>query len=179
MITNLDLSILEFIRQHFTCDFLDAAVPVITKLGDGGVFWIALTLLLLIPKKTRRVGLAMAISLVLDFMICNVLIKPLVARTRPYELRQVALLVPKPTDYSFPSGHTAASFASAGALLFMKTRGRWAALGLAILIGLSRLYLFVHFPTDVLGGVVVGLACGWAGSALAKQLSFRGGKGHS
>lgn len=57
MITNLDLSILEFIRQHFTCDFLDAVVPVITKLGDGGVFWIALTLLLLIPKKTRRVGI--------------------------------------------------------------------------------------------------------------------------
>lgn len=176
MITSIDLSILDFIRQNLTCGFLDAVVPILTKLGDGGCFWIALTLLLLIPKKTRRVGFAMAAALVLDLLLCNVCLKPLVARTRPYALRQVTLLIPKPTDYSFPSGHTAASFAAAGAMLFMKARGRWPALALAFLIGLSRLYLYVHFPTDVLGGVVVGLLCGCLGSTLVKHLSLKGGK---
>lgn len=172
MLTELELSILDFIRTHLTCGFLDTVMPLITRLGNGGIFWIALAVLLLIPRKTRKLGAAMAIAMLLDLLLCNLLLKPLVARTRPFALRDVALLIEAPHDYSFPSGHTAVSFAAAGALSFMKARGSRPALILASLIGLSRLYLYVHFPTDVLGGVLVGLFCGFFGAYLTKKLPF-------
>lgn len=172
MLTNIDFAILDFIRNHLTCSPLDTIVPLITRLGDGGIFWIALAVLLLIPRKTRKLGVAMAISMILDLLLCNILLKPLVARIRPYDLREVALLIEAPHDYSFPSGHTAVSFAAAGALTFMKARGKVPALVLAALIALSRLYLYVHYPTDVLGGVLVGLLCGFLGTFLTKKLPF-------
>ncbi len=173
MITTIDFAILDFIRNHFTCPLLDTLVPLVTRLGDSGIIWILLTLILLFPKKTRRYGLAMAVALVLDLLLCNILIKPLVGRTRPFDLRDVALIIPKPTDYSFPSGHTAASFAAAGALTFMGARGRIPALILGTLIALSRLYLYVHYPSDVLGGLILGLICGFAGAFCVKHLPRR------
>ena len=89
--------------------------------------------------------------------------------TKTYCGPELTLLVKAPTDFSFPSGHTAASFAAAAALLFSKCRGWIPALVLAILIALSRLYLYVHYPTDVLAGVAVGFLCGFLGAILAKK----------
>lgn len=173
MITNVDFAILDFIAEHFRCGFLDAVVPVITSLGNGGWFWIALAVLLLIPKKTRKYGVAMAIALILDLLLCNVTLKPLVARIRPYDIRtDVELIIAAPHDYSFPSGHTAASFAAAGALWFMKAKGRVPAILLAAVIGLTRLYLYVHYPTDVLCGALLGIVCGFLGAILTKKLPF-------
>lgn len=172
MITNLDLDILDFIQEHIACDFLDKVVPLITRLGDGGYFWIALTLILLVPEKTRKYGVAMAIAMLMNLVLCNLTLKPLIARPRPYTLREATLLIPRPGDHSFPSGHTASSFAAAGALLFLKAKWRVPAVVLAALIGLSRLYLYVHYPTDVLGGMLLGLACGFIASVIVKKLPF-------
>lgn len=173
LITNIDFAILDFIREHLRCAVLDFLLPLVTHLGDGGWFWIVLTLVLLIPKKTRKFGGAMALALILDLLLCNVTVKPLVGRTRPYDLRQgIELMIAAPHDYSFPSGHTAASFASAGALLFMKAPGRIPALILAGVIGFSRLYLFVHYPTDVVCGALLGLFCGWLGAYFAKKIKL-------
>ena len=170
MITNIDFAILDFIAEHIRCGILDTLVPLVTHLGDGGCFWIALAVVLLIPKKTRKYGAAVAMALIFDLILCNVTIKPLVQRVRPYDIRQgIELLISAPHDYSFPSGHTAASFAAAGALLFMKARGRIPALILAGVIGLSRLYLYVHYPSDVVCGAVLGLVCGFLGAYIAKK----------
>lgn len=171
-----EIRILDFIAEHFRCAFLDTVVPIVTKLGDAGIFWIALALLFLIIKKTRPLGLAMGIALILDLVCCNMILKPIVNRIRPYEVKKLLdgvmpeLLVKAPTDASFPSGHTAASFASFFALLFKRSKLWIPACVLAVLIAFSRLYLYVHFPTDILGGIVVGLLVGWLGALIERKL---------
>ena len=105
-------------------------------------------------------------------IICNVILKPIVARIRPYSINQtVHLLVTPLKDYSFPSGHTAASFASVSALYFAG-RKRMAAgtLIVSVLIAFSRMYLYVHYPTDVLGGLIIGLLCGWIADMIIQKV---------
>ncbi len=114
----------------------------------------------LILPKYRKCGVRMAIALILDLILCNLVLKPLAARPRPCWIdEQVKLLVAAPKDYSFPSGHSAASFAAAVSIFVMHKKEGAAALILACLIAFSRLYLFVHFPTDVLAGIAVGFIC--------------------
>ena len=142
-----------------------------THLGDSGFLWVALTAVLLVFRRTRRVGCVLAAALLIDVALCNLLLKPLVARVRPCDiLTEVQLLIPRPDDFSFPSGHTAASFASVTAL-WLAGKKRWAltALPVGILIAFSRMYLCVHYPTDILGGVLVGVGCGWMGAKLAEM----------
>lgn len=169
---SFDFPVLDYIQSHMRCGFLDFLMPIITLFGDGGVFWILLTAVLLFIKKTRRYGLAMAVALIADVIICNLIIKTAVGRIRPYDINTaVQLIVSKPTDWSFPSGHTAASFAGASALMFSGCRRYWIfAMILAALIGFSRLYLYVHFPTDVIFGAVAGLAAGLIGGLTASYL---------
>lgn len=163
MITaGFDLPVLDWIASHLWCPFLDAVMPVITHLGDGGIFWIALALILLWVPKTRKTGAAMALSLLFGLFICNLGLKPLVGRIRPfdYQLLQgkvIPLLIEAPTDFSFPSGHTIASFEAATVLLIRHRKwGIWAMVP-AALIAFSRLYLYVHYPTDVLASLVLGI----------------------
>ena len=142
----------------------------VTKLGDAGIFWIILTLIFLIIPKMRKTGVIMAAALLTDLLICNVFLKNIVARTRPYDVNTtVELLVEKLRDYSFPSGHTAASFASVTALYLAGERRLWIiALVISCLIAVSRLYLYVHYPTDVLGGIIFGCLSGWIGYHIVK-----------
>ena len=171
MITNIDLQILDWIQAHLRCGFLDHVVPWITLLGEAGWIWILLAVVLLARKKTRSLGLAVAISLLVDLVLCNLLLKPLVARPRPFTYRpDLNLLVAAPRDFSFPSGHTAASFAAAAALAFAHCRHWRPAMALALLIALSRLYLYVHYPTDVLCGALLGVLCGLIGAAWGKKV---------
>ncbi len=168
---NVEFAILDFIQEHMRSPLLDKIMPFVTVFGDGGIFWIIVTLILLAIPKTRKLGIAAAVSLAVEALCCNVIIKPLVARVRPYDVREVALLVKAPTDYSFPSGHTGASFAVATALCF----GRSAKLGipavvLAFIIAFSRLYLYVHYPTDVLAGMVIGTLTGLLGAFAAEKI---------
>jgi undecaprenyl-diphosphatase len=149
---------------------MDKLMTSVTKLGDAGIFWIILTLIFLIIPKMRKTGVIMAAALLTDLLICNVFLKNIVARTRPYDVNTtVELLVEKLRDYSFPSGHTAASFASVTALYLAGERRLWIiALVISCLIAVSRLYLYVHYPTDVLGGIIFGCLSGWIGYHIVK-----------
>lgn len=137
--------------------WLDHIMVFITKLGNGGLVWIAIGLLLLVSKKHRKTGVFMLAALAIEVILCNGILKPLVARVRPCDVNSgVKLLVSRPTDYSFPSGHTGASFAAAGVLWLRGEKGRYGAYILAGLLAFSRMYLYVHYPTDILGGIVIG-----------------------
>ena len=167
----MEIHILDII-QNLRTPIGDVVVPLITRLGDAGIIWIILTILLLIIPKTRKTGVIMMAALLVDVLLCNVLIKNLVARTRPFDVNTaVQLLIEKPQDYSFPSGHTAASFASVTALYLAGEKKMWkAALMLAVLIALSRLYLNVHYPTDIIGGVIFGSLSGYLGYKEVEQI---------
>lgn len=167
----MEIHILDMI-QNLRTPKGDVVVPLITRLGDAGIIWIILTVLLLIIPKTRKTGVIMMAALLVDVLLCNVFIKNLVARTRPFDVNTaVQLLVAKPRDYSFPSGHTAASFASVTALYLVGEKKMWkAALVLAVLIALSRLYLYVHYPTDIIGGVVFGSLSGYLGYKIVEWI---------
>lgn len=167
-----EFAILDGIQNIFQSSVMDTMMPLITHLCDGGIFWILLALVFLMIPKTRRVGCFIVAALLVDVLLVNMLVKPLVNRIRPYEINtMVTLLINKPIDSSFPSGHTAASFA-ATAGLFMAGRKNWgiAALVLSGVIAFSRLYLYVHFPTDVLGGICFGVLSGVLGGLLIKLI---------
>ena len=161
---NIELSILDWIQTLHT-PLLDKIMVFITRLGDVGIIWIVLSIVLLLIPKTRKSGAVMVAALVVDVLLCNIVLKNLVARTRPYDVNTgVHLLVAKLHDYSFPSGHTAASFTSVTALYLAGEKKLWKfALVLACLIAISRLYLYVHYPTDVLGGILFGVISGYLG----------------
>lgn len=166
----MEIQILDWI-QGLRAPWLDSFMMAVTTLGNAGVIWILLAAVLLIGKKTRPAGLAVAAALILDLILCNGILKPLFARVRPFDVNTaVELLVARPLDFSFPSGHTAAAFAAASALGFAgRRRYCLAALVLAALMAFSRLYLYVHYPTDVLGGILVGLLCGFLGALLSRK----------
>lgn len=153
-----EFTVLDWISDNLHHDFWTPILKFITSLGDGGILWIALALLLLIPRRTRRCGFAMALSLLLCGLFGNVILKPLVARPRPYDINTaVQLLIPRLPDFSFPSGHTYSSFAGAVTLLCDYRKAGLAALVLAAVIALSRLYFYVHYPTDILAGLLMGI----------------------
>lgn len=160
----LDGNILLWIQEYVRQDFMDVFWTSVTKLGNAGWFWIALTVLLLIFPKTRPVGVASALALLIGALITNVALKNLVARTRPYEVVEgLQILIAKPKDFSFPSGHSCASFAAAMVYLKMlPKRYGIPAVVLATLIAFSRLYVGVHYPTDVLVGIAIGCFAAWA-----------------
>lgn len=158
-----ELTILDWIRENLTGSFCDSVMKALSGLANAGLIWIALAVVLLCVRRTRYLGAAVAVALALDLIGCNLILKPLVARIRPFDLNPaVSLLIPPPNDPSFPSGHTAASFAAASALYFAKSR-LWIPAGLlAVSVGFSRLYLYVHYPSDVLCGAALGIAFGLA-----------------
>ncbi len=172
---NFDLPILDWIAANLRCDFLDAVMPIITLLGDAGIFWIAVSVVLLLIPKTRRAGLAMGIALLMGLVVCNLTLKPLCARIRPYDFygQAMQLLVATPHDFSFPSGHTIASFEAATALAIHNKKLGIPALILAGLIAFSRLYLYVHYPTDVLFSLGLGIAFAFIASYLAKKIAAK------
>lgn len=179
---SFDLPILEWIQAHLQCGFLDVIMPIITLFGDGGVFWIAVSVLLLFFPRTRKTGLGMLFALLLGLLVCNLTLKPLVKRPRPYDFQfdnfgiEIKLLVDGLHDYSFPSGHTIASFEAATVLLLNSKKMGIPALILAILIAMSRLYLYVHYPTDVIFSLFAGILFGFIGNALANQVRLPSGK---
>lgn len=156
-VLNFDSAALLFIQENLRSDFLTPVMTFITRLGDAGFIWILLGIVLLFPPKTRRGGFDMIICLAAAFVLTDIVLKDLIGRIRPYEVIEgLKLLVAPETSFSFPSGHTSASFACATALtLSFGKKGAWSFV-LAALIALSRLYVGVHYPTDVLGGIVVG-----------------------
>lgn len=170
----MELAILDQIQAHLRCGFLDAALPLISRLADHGEVWIVLAAVLLLLPSQRRYGAAVSCALVLDLVSCNMLLKPLIGRVRPFMVNTaVELLSKAPGDASFPSGHTAASFAAVFALKAAGSPLWKPALVLAVVIAFSRLYLYVHWPSDVLGGALLGAAVGWAGAKIVEKIAKR------
>ena len=158
---SLDWGILQWIQGALTCPVLDFLMPKITALGNAGAIWLLAAIILVITKKYRKQGILILAGLAASVLIGNVLLKPLIARPRPCWIDTgVQLLVANPTDYSFPSGHTLSSVISAVILAKTDRRFGYAAIPLAVLIAFSRLYLFVHFPSDVLAAAVMGVIIG-------------------
>ncbi len=162
-----ELNILRWIQENLQGKFLDTMMPIITRFGDEGIFWIAVALVLICIPKTRKAGLSMGLAMLMGFLVGNLLLKNLVARARPYDVEVgVTLLINRLTSFSFPSGHTLVSFEAATALTRRYRKWGVAALVLAVLVAFSRMYLFVHYPSDVLVGAVLGIAFGILASKL-------------
>ena len=158
---NLDWTILHWIQDTLVCPFMDFLMPKISLLGNGGAIWVLAAAALLCTKKYRRQGVLLLAGLIVGVLVGNVCLKHLVARPRPCWLDEsVQLLIANPTDYSFPSGHTLSSVIGATILTKTNRRFGYAAIPLAALVAFSRLYLYVHFPSDVLAAAVLGVAIG-------------------
>ncbi len=169
----LELGILDWIQANLRCGALDVLMPALSWTCNHGEIWIVLAAVLLAVKRYRRQGLAVGCALVTDLVLCNLILKPLVGRVRPFVVHPVELLVPPPTDASFPSGHTAASFAAVFALKASGSPLWKPALAVAVAMAFSRLYLYVHWPSDVLFGALVGAAAGFIGAWIARQMRRR------
>lgn len=177
----LDGNILLFIQDNLRVDFLTPIMKAITLLGSfKGIFWIMICIALLVISRTRRAGVAASIALAFSGIISNAIIKNLVDRTRPYvAIDGLEPLGKIPTDPSFPSGHASAAFAVSVALCialpWIMEKKKAHLIGvlfivLSSLISFTRLYLGVHYPSDVLAGIILGIIYGIVGAALAKLI---------
>lgn len=161
MIQQFDFAILDWIQANLRCDFLDFLMPIITLYAEHGILLIGIGVVLLFIHSHRVSGAAVLAGLTSGLLIGNLCMKNTVARPRPCWINtDVSMLVAIPTDYSFPSGHTLHSFIAATVLLYYDRRLGIPALVMAALVGFSRLYLYVHFPTDVIAGAALGTVIG-------------------
>ncbi len=161
----MEEKILLWIQENLRFESVTPIVKAITYLGNAGIIWIVLSALFLCFKNTRKTGLMTSAALIFDLLSVNILIKNIVARVRPYEVIEgLTRLIGEQSDKSFPSGHTAASFAFVSVLWFVKAPKKLSitCTVIAMLISLSRLYVGVHYPSDIIGGVLIGIICGFA-----------------
>lgn len=166
----MDLGILIWIQQNLVFEQLNGFFIFITNLWGTGILGALIAVILIIKKETRLLGIIILVSMTLNFIIVNLTFKPLLARPRPYTIYEIELLLPKQIDFSFPSGHSSSVFAFVWAYFIMRKDSlRWGMLVFALLVAFSRLYLFVHYPTDVFAGIVIGILCAY----LAKYLVYR------
>lgn len=147
-----------FIQNHLRFAELNPFMIQFTRLGEFGMIWIVITIVLLIPKRSRRAGICSALALIASLCVTNLFLKNYVARVRPYEVVEgLNSLIGPVGEWSFPSGHASAGFAAATAIY--KSRPKWVGIPcliLAALLSWSRLYLGVHYPSDVIGGAIIG-----------------------
>ena len=180
---SFDLPILDWIQANLQSGFMDKFMPFITIFGDAGIFWMVWAGVLLFFRKTRKIGIGMFIAMILGLLVCNITLKPLVARIRPDDLQleefgiTINLLSGAMHDFSFPSGHTIASFEAAVVLLKNSKKMGIPAMILAVLISFSRLYLYVHYPTDVIASIILGTIFALIGDAVAGLIAPKLGAG--
>ena len=166
----IDWTILHFIQEHIVSPTLNPVMVGVSQAGNKALIWVLAGLFLLTRKKYRKQGIILLLALLAGQVVSNLLVKNLVQRSRPCWIDPtVRLLIEVPKDYSFPSGHSMFSAIGASLLTWTDRRLGFLAIPLAGLIVFSRLYLYVHFPTDVLAGVVVGLSIAFAAIYLARK----------
>ncbi|MBO4321447.1 MAG: phosphatase PAP2 family protein [Clostridia bacterium] len=166
VIYRIDYAVLNWIQNNIACAPFDAFFRLITHLGDGGVFCLLLTAVMLCFRKTRKMGFVMAVSILIGTLTCNVILKNAVARVRPYDnypydpLRtgdMISKLIKLPKDWSFPSGHSTVAVETAVSVFFFRKKWGVFAIAVALIVAFSRLYLYVHYFTDVLCGIAIGV----------------------
>ena len=162
VVMSLDWNVLNWIQENLQCDFLDVFMSKFTLLGEMGIIWIAIAIGLLISKKHKKAGLLVLIGLLLGVIIGNGILKNLVMRSRPCWINtDFNLLIANPKDYSFPSGHALSSTIAATVITLYRKKWGIIVIPITALMAFSRLYLYVHFPTDILGGIVMGIIIGY------------------
>ena len=178
MITNIDHVILLWIQNELRFDWITPFWKVVTLFGEGGIFWILISVILLLRKNTRKIGGVMLVALLINAIIVNVCVKNIVCRVRPYDrFPDLIRLIKAQHDWSFPSGHTSASFACSFGLLFSlkKEQKRYSApcIVLACFVGFSRLYLGVHYPSDVLCGALIGIFSAYVANHIVNKILLK------
>ena len=169
MLAEIEFAILDAI-QAVRFGLLDKLMVVITTLGNKGIVWIAVGIVMLFFKKYRRAGVTVLLGLVFGLVCGNWVIKNIVARARPCAINTaIELIIPYPSEYSFPSGHTLSSFIAATCVFLRNKKLGVAAYVLASLIAFSRLYLYVHVPTDIIGGILLGIVLAHLAAWLMKK----------
>lgn len=159
-INNVDINILHFIRENFSNPVMDKLMVIITSLGDKGFIWILVGIILLAQRKYRKVGFVLLIALLITSVIGEGIIKNIVQRSRAFiTYPDINIIIKAPSSFSFPSGHTASSFTAAVVIGYYIKNWRIISYVFASLIAFSRLYLFVHYPSDILGGILLGVTC--------------------
>lgn len=165
-----ELEILRFINNNLTNTVFDSIFAFISVLGNKGILWIIITLVFLMLKKTRKAGICCALSLIMCLVLGNGILKPIVGRIRPYDFdASLNIIIPLLSDASFPSGHTLAAFAFASSASIYFKKYRYIIYTAAVLMGISRIYLCVHYPTDVLAGVIIGCFLGFVSHKICKR----------
>jgi len=173
-IQSFDVGILEFLQANFNNSVLDNIFFFITKLGDVGAIWLAISIILIFTKKYRRTGFLTVFALLLATLLGEGMLKHIFQRIRPFlEYDNLKTILSHQSGYSFPSGHTASAFACTGVLMSRIKNLKYVFLTLAILIAFSRLYFFVHYPTDVIVGVILGLFCAWVVLKVNKKYEIK------
>lgn len=157
IILNIDTNLLLWLQNNIRTDSLDAIFKAVTLLTDRGLIWIIIGIILVIIKKTRQIGLYILVSLLISSILVNNILKPLFQRPRPCDIMIIEMVINRPQGFSFPSGHSASAFAAATAGFIKNKRlGSFMIIAAAV-TAFSRLYLFVHYPSDVLAGIIIGI----------------------
>lgn len=155
-----DNYVLFIINRKIKNKYLDKLMPVITSLGNLGMVWLAIAVILLFVEENKSIGEVVILTMIFSTIVGEGIIKHLVRRVRPCNQKNTStLLIVKPTSYSFPSGHTLSSFAAAEVLSIYFINYKIIFITIALLIALSRIYLYVHYPTDVIAGMLIGILC--------------------
>lgn len=155
-----DNYVLFIINKKMKNKYLDKIMPVITSLGNLGVVWLAIAVILLFAEENKSIGEVVILTMIFSTIVGEGIIKHLVRRVRPCNQKNNStLLIVKPISYSFPSGHTLSSFAAAQVLSIYFINYKIIFITIALLIALSRMYLYVHYPTDVIAGMLIGILC--------------------
>ena len=172
-ITNWDFSVLYFVQENMRMDFLDSVAAILSVAFNAGIAWFVICGMMACFKKSRSASLMVLCAVVLAFLIGELTMKNVICRVRPCNVdTDILLAVSRPTAYSFPSGHTGSSFAAATAIFLWNKKWGIPALILALVIALSRVYLFVHYPTDVMAGALLGVLCAVAVAFVFKKFNL-------
>lgn len=173
IIREIDFMVLDYIREHLRSGFLDNIMPVITAFGNMGMFWVVVALIISAKAKYRRCSITMMIGMIIGVVLGNFVVKNIIRRNRPCWINEVGgMLIEIPQDFSFPSGHTMSSFIAATILTYYDKKFAVPSFSVAILIAFSRMYLYVHFPTDILGGALLGVGIAFMTISLTNKYIF-------
>ncbi|MEA4971926.1 MAG: phosphatase PAP2 family protein [Candidatus Metalachnospira sp.] len=158
LILTFDDTVIHFINDNMRNGLLNKIMEFVSLLGNGGILWVGFAFaFILMGGEKRKIGLLMIASMMVEASVCNIVIKPAVGRIRPFDVHDMEIIINKPLDYSFPSGHTAAAYAAAYSLYLSDKKKGGKMLYAAALMGFSRIYLLVHYPTDVVCGALLGI----------------------